>query len=43
MLLAPPTAAGGQLALQRARRETAAPRQVLQEQVLELREWQLRE
>jgi hypothetical protein len=40
VLLARPTAAGEQLVLQRARRETAAPRQVLQEQVSELREWQ---
>jgi len=43
VLLARPTAAGGQLALQRAQRETAARPEVLQEQVSELRKEQLRE
>jgi hypothetical protein len=43
VLLVRPTAAGGQLALQRAQRETAARQQVLQEQVSELGKEQLRE
>jgi hypothetical protein len=43
VLLARPTAAGGQLALQRAQPETAARQQVLPEQVSALGKEQLRE